>query len=143
MRKLAFLKNAMLLTITSLILRSLGMVFRIYVSRMVGEEGMGLYQLISSVYFLMITFAQSGISVSMTKLVTEKLALGDNQKVKSLLKGAVLLSLTIGITVMLVLFFGAPLIANMWIGDAVAFAAVYVGLQCVLRLFCGPPQCGA
>lgn len=118
LRKLAFLKNAMLLTITSLILRSLGMVFRIYVSRMVGEEGMGLYQLISSVYFLMITFAQSGISVSMTKLVTEKLALGDNQKVKSLLKGAVLLSLTIGITVMLVLFFGAPLIANMWIGDA-------------------------
>lgn len=126
MRKLAFIRNALLLTITSLLLRTLGMVFRIYVSRMVGEQGMGLYQLISSVYFLMITFAQSGISVSMTKLVTEKLALGDYEKVKSLLKGAIRLSLALGITVMCILFFGAPIIANMWIGDTRAILSLRI-----------------
>jgi O-antigen/teichoic acid export membrane protein len=43
-----FVRNAAILTVTALVLRSLGMVFRIYLSGRLGEQGMGLYQLIVS-----------------------------------------------------------------------------------------------
>lgn len=78
MKKFRLLKNAALLTVTGFFLRGLGMIFRIYISGRIGEEGMGLYQLISSVYFLFITLAQSGISVTVTRLCAQKFALRDS-----------------------------------------------------------------
>ena len=63
MKKHTFLKNAFILTATSLLLRTVGMFFRVYMSGKIGAEGMGLYQLIFSIYVLASTFATSGISV--------------------------------------------------------------------------------
>ena len=44
-----FIKNAAIMTITALILRTIGIFFRIYMSNKIGAEGMGLYQLIFSI----------------------------------------------------------------------------------------------
>lgn len=60
MKKATFIKNAFILTATSLLLRTIGIFFRIYMSNKVGAEGMGLYQLIFSIYVLGSTFATSG-----------------------------------------------------------------------------------
>lgn len=60
MRKFTFIKNAAILTATALILRTLGIFFRIYMSNAIGAEGMGLYQLIFSVYVLAAAFAAGG-----------------------------------------------------------------------------------
>ena len=38
------------MTITALILRTIGIFFRIYMSNKIGAEGLGLYQLIFSIY---------------------------------------------------------------------------------------------
>ena len=46
LKKTTFLKNAVILTATGLVLRAAGMLFRIYVAAQIGDEGMGLYQLI-------------------------------------------------------------------------------------------------
>ena len=69
MKKHTFLKNAFILTATSLLLRTVGMFFRVYMSGKIGAEGMGLYQLIFSIYVLASTFATSGISTAVTRLV--------------------------------------------------------------------------
>ena len=58
MKKLTLLKNAVILTVTSFILRTFGMVVRLYVSNKIGAEGMGLYQLIISIYVLASTFVK-------------------------------------------------------------------------------------
>ena len=57
MKHKAFIKNAAILTITSLILRTVGIFFRVWMADSIGAEGMGLYQLILSVYVLGSTFA--------------------------------------------------------------------------------------
>ena len=62
MNKRAFVKNTAIMTVTSLVLRTLGIVFRIFISNRVGAEGMGLYQLVFSVYVLGTTFASAGLS---------------------------------------------------------------------------------
>ena len=48
----ALIKNAVLLTVFSLACKGIGMLFRLYLSVRIGAEGMGLYQLVMSVYTL-------------------------------------------------------------------------------------------
>ena len=54
-------------------LRALGMVFRVFVAARLGPEGMGLYQLILSVYMVFVSLASAGINVAIATVreVTE------------------------------------------------------------------------
>ncbi len=70
MQKRLFLKNTLILTATALILRSIGILFRIYLSNAIGAEGMGIYQLIFSVYTLMGVLTSAGFNISVTKMVS-------------------------------------------------------------------------
>ena len=57
----AFFMNTLLLTATALLMRTIGVAFNAYLSQKIGEAGIGLFQLIMSVYTLAVTFASSGI----------------------------------------------------------------------------------
>ena len=117
MKKFQLLKNAALLTVTGFFLRGLGMIFRIYISGRIGEEGMGIYQLISSVNFLFITLAQSGISVTVTRLCAQKFAVGDNLSAYRILKSAIAVALfTGGISCIGMLALSGTL-SRFWIAD--------------------------
>ena len=76
MRKTVFLNNAVILTASSLILRFAGIIFKVYITQLIGSEGVGLYQLVFSFYMLASTFATSGISTAVTRLITVEIALG-------------------------------------------------------------------
>lgn len=117
MKKFRLLKNAALLTVTGFLLRGLGMVLRIYISGRIGEEGMGLYQLISSVYFLFITLAQSGISVTVTRLCAQKFALGDSPGAYKILKSAVAVALLTGGLSSFAMFILSNAVCTLWIAD--------------------------
>ncbi len=66
--------GAAVLTVISFLIKGEGMLFRSYLAARIGTEGMGLYQLIMSVYSLFATFATSGFTVAISRLVSEKLA---------------------------------------------------------------------
>lgn len=66
------IKNAVLLTAFSLIVKLLGVYLRLFLSARIGSEGMGLYQLIMSVYTLFSTFATAGFTIAVSRLVAEK-----------------------------------------------------------------------
>ena len=66
------IKNAVLLTAFSLMVKLLGVYLRLFLSARIGSEGMGLYQLIMSVYTLFATFATAGFTVAVSRLVAEK-----------------------------------------------------------------------
>ena len=50
-RKRRFILNAVVLTVSSVLLRTLGLWFRSVITVHIGASGMGLYQLIFSVFF--------------------------------------------------------------------------------------------
>lgn len=54
-----FILNGILLTATSFVMRMVGMCFGIYISKKVGAEALGIFQLIMSVYMFSITVATS------------------------------------------------------------------------------------
>ncbi|MEE1055002.1 MAG: oligosaccharide flippase family protein, partial [Acutalibacteraceae bacterium] len=76
MKKTLFIKNALILTVSSLILRFVGIIFKVWLAKLIGSEGIGLYQLVFSVYMLASTFAASGICTAVTRLIAEELAVG-------------------------------------------------------------------
>ena len=76
MRKTGYVKSAAILTGTGLVLRAAGMVLRVYVAGQLGAGGMGVYQLIFTVYNLSVTLATAGLSVTATRLCAQCLARG-------------------------------------------------------------------
>lgn len=141
MKKVVFLKNAAVLTVTSLLIRFIGILFKIWLSRTVGAEGIGLYQLIFSVYMLASTFASAGIITAVTRLIADELALGSRGGVLKILRRCLALTLFIAVCSSLVLYFGADLIAGSLLRDDRAAAAIkilsavlpFMGTASVLR----------
>ncbi len=126
MKKATFIKNAFIMTATALILRTIGIFFRVYMSNKIGAEGMGLYQLIFSIYVLGSTFASAGICTAVTRLVTDELVCGTRKSVRGILRKAVFLSVLIGTASALLIFFGADPISRYWLKDLRAVPALKV-----------------
>ncbi len=77
MAKDKFLRGAMILTLGGLMVKVIGSVNRILLSRLLGGEGIGLYQMAYPVYLLMLSISSAGIPVAISIIVSEKVAKGD------------------------------------------------------------------
>lgn len=72
MRKTSFLRGAMILTVAGVVVKMLGGVNRILLSRILGGEGIGLYQMAYPLYILLLSIAGAGIPIAVSILVAEK-----------------------------------------------------------------------
>lgn len=124
--KYKFIKNAMILTATSLILRTVGIFFRIYLSNKIGPEGMGLYQLVFSIYILAATLPTCGISTAVTRLVTEELVSGSRHSVQKILRRSLILTLGVSLICTAAVLFGANFIAEKFIKDSRAALSIKI-----------------
>lgn len=61
--------GTLLLTVTGLSNRVIGFFYRIFLSRIIGAEGLGIYQLIFPVFALCIAFSSSGIQTAVSRFV--------------------------------------------------------------------------
>ena len=89
-----FLLNGVLLTVVSLLMRTIGLSFNVYISNKIGTEAVGIYQLIMSVYSFAITLACSGIHLAATRIVSEQLAYGFETGIKKAMKKCLFYSLS-------------------------------------------------
>ena len=84
MTKKKFFTQGILITFISLILRITNIGYRSYLSQEIGAEGMGLYQLIFSIFMLSVTLSTSGISLAVTRMVTQAIAANKRNTIRSL-----------------------------------------------------------
>lgn len=139
--KVIFIKNAMLLTLTSLILRLVGMLFRVWLATAVGAEGMGLYQQIFSVYAFVSVFASSGVGLAVTRLISEELTLGQRRGVDMIVGKSILLTLAIALLSGGCVLFSAEPISVYIMSDARAITSLkimtvslpFMGVSAVLK----------
>ena len=117
MRGKSYVKNAALLTVTGLILRAAGMMFRVFIAARIGASGMGLYQLIITVYGLFVTFATAGLPAVAARIVSGLAAQGDLGGLRPSARRMMLLASGIGLLGSAALFFGARAAAALVIGD--------------------------
>lgn len=72
MKKLTYIQGAFILTITNLITGSLSFIYRVFLTRAIGSEGIGVYQLVMPLYSLFITLVSGGITTAISKLIAEQ-----------------------------------------------------------------------
>ncbi len=92
-----FLWNTILLTATSLLMRLLAMSFQVYLTQRIGPEGIGLFELLMSVYGLAVSLAVSGVRLSTTRLVLEVTRRSQGDVMSLCLRYALLLGLGAGV----------------------------------------------
>ena len=117
MKSQGLIADTMILTVTSFITRTIGMVSIVYISNALGAEGMGLYQLIMSMYIMAVIFASAGISVSVSKLVAEELSQQHYKNIKKIMTTVFLFSGLLSSFICMMLFNFALQIALYFIKD--------------------------
>lgn len=118
MKRKKLIVNAIVMTLSTILFGFISMLFRIYLSKKIGPEGMGLYQLIMSVYILAITFSCAGIRIAITRLVAEQIGRGNISKIKSIVKKGCLYSLFFSLTTSFILFLESNYIGNIFLKDS-------------------------
>ena len=81
-----FAINGAIMTLCAILMKTVGVAFNVYVANTVGSEALGLYSLFSGVYGFALTLALSGFNLSVTRLVSEALALNDRDKASKIIK---------------------------------------------------------
>ena len=112
------LTGALILTLAGVITRILGFVYRIYMSNLMGAEGMGLYQLIMPVYALAWSISCAGFNTTVSKLTAQEQAKGEYGNMNRMLRQSVVITTLLGILLSVLLFFGAGLVAEHFFNDA-------------------------
>ncbi len=112
-----FFSNGLLLTAVGLAMRTVALFFNAFITRAVGAEGVGLYTVVMTVYNFAVTFATSGISLTMTRLVASAIGEGREKDVSKILCGGIAYAALFSLSASLVLFFGASFLAEEVLGD--------------------------
>lgn len=105
MKKQSLIRGTLILGIAGILAKVLGMFFRLPLVFLIGDEGIGYYQMSYPLYTFFIATA-SGIPVAVSKMVSERNAVGDNEGILTVLRKAILLMAVLGggFTIFLVLF---------------------------------------
>ncbi len=72
-----FMTGAALIAVASVVAKLLGALYRVPLTNILGAEGMGMYQLVFPVFALFMTLSTSGIPTALSRIVSEKRALGE------------------------------------------------------------------
>ena len=120
-----FLKGTLILTVSSIVVKVIGSLNWIILSRVLGGEGIGLYQMGFPIYLMAITLSSAGIPVAISIIKAEKLAQKDFLGAKRVFNVSLRLLFVTGLVFASALFFGAHwLIDNHWIRDSRAYYSI-------------------
>lgn len=103
-------KTATLVTAFSICERALGFLYRIILSRTIGAEGMGIYQLTLSVFAVFITATSSGIPITLSRLIAKYKAKKNLRAEQQTVTAAICLTLAFCIPIFFALYFGHGLV---------------------------------
>ena len=127
MSKNKFLKGALILTVAGFMVKILGSVNRILLSRMLTGEGIGLYQMAYPVYLLLLSVSSAGVPVAVSILVAEKVARKEYREAHRIFKVTLALMLVAGLLFAGCLYLLAGyLIDQGFIRDSRAYLALVV-----------------
>jgi stage V sporulation protein B len=95
MRKQSLLKGTLILGIAGILAKSMGILFRWPLIMLIGDEGIGYYQMSYPLYTFFIAVA-SGIPIAVSKMVSERNAVGDKVGAVQVLRNALFLMIILG-----------------------------------------------
>lgn len=136
----SFFGGAAILAAGILIVKLIGMFYKIPLINIIGEAGAADFNNAYNIYAVLLTVSTAGLPVAVSKLVSEANALNRRNQVRRTFRLALVLFLTLGLISFLVMFFRADALAGMMNDSkaaagirALAPAVVCVGCLAALR----------
>ena len=128
----SMLYGTLILTGTSIVSQFLGFVYRILLSRLIGAEVMGLYQLIMPVFSVIMALTAVGLTVAVSNLSSQYHARGNRAAIAQVLRRclAVFLLLFAAVAAVVVLLYDP--ISVYLLGDARTQLGLLLLLPCIL-----------
>lgn len=116
-KKEGFMQGVMTLMFSQVLIKILGLVYTLYLTNRsgFGDKGNGICASGYQIYALLLTISSIGVPSAISKLVSERVAVGDNKGAHRIFKIAFATFSIIGLIGSLLLFFGAHVIAEKWL----------------------------
>jgi len=139
----SFLRGALILSVAGALSKILGAVYRIPLARLLGGEGMGLYQMAYPIYTTILALATAGVPVAISVMVSRKETQGYTGDSKKIFRFSIIIMLIFGALLTLLVMKSARFLANSVLHEprayypilAVAPAIFFSGLMSVFRGF--------
>ena len=112
MKKQSFLQGALILMLAGFINRTIGFILRILIVRIIGDEGLGLFQMIYPLFITLLLLSTGGFPIAISKLIPEKLTRNDYRGSYNLLKVSLLFVFITSTIIMILLYFSGNFLAN-------------------------------
>ncbi len=110
-------KNTAMMTAVNLIMRSIAVSFNAYLTSKIGSAGMGLFQLVMTVYSLAVTLSCGGVRLAGTR-VTVSASESDKLDVNKTVNKCVLYALFCGCVSALLLYFSSGFAGNILLSNS-------------------------
>lgn len=138
MKKRTMAGNAAVLTAFSIIAKGISALYRVPLTSALGAEGMGMYQLVFSIFALILSVTTGGIPVAVSMLTSEKNALKKDSR--TVLKSALILVGAVSVALSVLLSALSEYVAKLQGNEnviygyyAIAPAIVFTGLLSMFR----------
>ncbi|MDV4150942.1 stage V sporulation protein B [Clostridium sp. AL.422] len=126
MKENSFLKNSVLLTASNITTGILGFIFSIYLSKLIGPVGMGLYGLVMPIYNLFICLMTAGIIAAISQISAIYKSKGQYNNINKTIKSVASFNIIWAIAIGVMVFFLAPYISKYGIHDMRTINAIRI-----------------
>lgn len=131
-RSSGLLRGTALLTATGICSQVLGFFYRIALSRLIGAENMGLFQLIMPVFSLLLSATAVGLTAAVSTLSAHRLALGDRAGARTLVSHCISWFLLLGGGAGILLALASDPVSVWLLGDARTQLGLILLVPCFL-----------
>ena len=129
-------KAVVLITAFSILTRLLGFLFRIFLSRIIGAEAIGVYQVASSIFMIFVTIVASGLPLIISRMTASLRVKNDKIGMARLVTSSLFLALIVSIVLFALVLLFKNIFAKMFTDEAcimvlialmpgVVFSAIY------------------
>lgn len=138
----SFVIQGSILAIAGILVRVIGLIYRVPLTRILGREGLGYYNTAYDIYNILILLSSQSMPLAVSKLVSEKLSRRQYKNAYKVFKGALIYGLILGSAVGMLAFFGSDWIATVLydappVGRVLKVLAPTLTVACILGVMRG------
>ncbi len=122
----SFVSGVLVLTISNLLVKTAGLLFKIPMNYIVGDTGMGYYNSAYSVYTFFYMLSTSGLPVAISVMVSEARSKGKLAAAKLIYRIALVIFVAVGLIVSVLMFAGASSLSELIKSDKAALSIAVI-----------------
>lgn len=134
-----FIKNGLILTISTLFLRLIAVLFNIFLSNKISSSLLGTFGIILSVFAFFLTIALSGINLSSTRLVSEDYSFNKSKNVHNIIKSCFKYCIFFSLLSIFIMIIFSPYITNNILNNTISINLLYI--LAIALPFCSLSSC--